>query len=143
MTWTGKCGEVGQTKIRFRKFEQLVELLRNLGKGADKKFTAEKLHSVLVYKLLKYAYKKAPKKGGVKGELVETTESVEIDDSFVIVLPSDDSNTPNNAPFHTVHPYQLSNHQPQYQMIASTSGQHYQRVQPQLMPQLMQFSSKK
>lgn len=28
MTWTGKCGIKGKTKIEFRKFEQIVDLLQ-------------------------------------------------------------------------------------------------------------------
>lgn len=89
---------------------------------------------------MKYAYKLAQQPNdAVKGELVEAIENVEIDDSILIVVPSD-TNTPNNVPVPFVHhQYQYQpNHQSQYQMVhASTSGQHYQSVQ-QIHPQMIQ-----
>lgn len=133
MTWTGKCGKKEKKKIAFKSFEQIIQLFCNLSSAADKRFDQKDCHQVFVYKVLKYAYKKAPVTENVKEKSVETIEEVEVDNEIIYVI-SDESTGAINTPCQAVSTNHMNSmpflqyqppHRLQYQSVPSVSGQNY------------------
>lgn len=142
VTWTGKCGKKDKKKISFKSFEQINDLICNLSNAADQKIDKNSYQQIIVYKVLKYAYKKTPViESGNKIEVVETVDEIGNDDIFIIV-PNDANGAENTSSqviaTNSMNPSQHNvQYLPQYQVIQSVpSGQPFQSIQ-QNHPYLM------
>lgn len=57
MTWTGKTNIKGVKKIPLQSYKQIMDLICKLAKAADKSIDAKLSKDLVVYHVLKYAYR--------------------------------------------------------------------------------------
>lgn len=155
MTWTGKTKKQ-KRKISFKSFVEIYKIFFDLSKVADKNFNANDCHRVIVYKLLKNAYKKATADDDIEEELTNNVDNVQTmkDDDIFIVIPGDPPvdgkivSQPSTSNWQNPQPYQPQYHQQvvnpqQYQTVQPVSGQQFRKIQQVPASQLTQNFSYK
>lgn len=83
MSWTGKSSQKEKKKISFKRFDQVIELISHLSNTADKAFKKSDCQRVLVYSVLKYAYRNTADAAAGHGNYKEEQEVV-INESDVV-----------------------------------------------------------
>lgn len=81
MTWTGKTNIKGVKKIALKTYKRTLRLIYKLAKAADKTINGEK---ILVYSVLKYAYRHAK-----ADDAIDDTASALIIESNTQVVPAE------------------------------------------------------
>lgn len=154
MTWTAKSGKEDK-KISLKSFTQIIDLICDLSSAADNKIDKRDCQSILVYKVLKYAYKKAPEEESANGKSDDAT-NVSNDltgtetgtPSQMIATNSSQHNVHNlsttapNPPLQSVHNVQYPNsalNPPQQHVHNVPYAPLYPIIHP--MPQDQQFQS--
>lgn len=131
ITWTGRSGTKNQKKIVLKSCTNIVQLLKDLCIASDEKYTAEKCEKAIVYKVLKYAYRKKKDSetstdSDVKAQSTSTKQALMNDSS------KDISNIDSAQNEKSISIEQMMTHQ---QALLSNASQHLEEKAPDMTQQ--------